>query len=187
MGRIAVIYDSLTGNTRHMAGLVAEGARRLPGMEVSARGIDEPDAAEIAVAADGIALGSPTNLGVMSWRMKRFWDEQMAPHWMAIDGKIGCSFSSSGAWGGGAEITCQALNTVLMNFGFLVFGLTDYVGKATSAHYGALAVREPRDEDVRESCRKLGERLAEWVGAFIDRDPAAHPLVREPGRKRPGS
>ena len=139
MGRIAVIYDSLTGNTRRMAELVAEGARRLPGMEVSVRGIEEPDAAEIAVAADGIALG------------------------------------------------CQALNTVLMNFGFLVFGLTDYVGKATSAHYGAMAVREPRDEDVRESCRKLGERLAEWVGAFIDRDPAAHPLVREPGRKRPGS
>ena len=64
MGRIAVIYDSLTGNTRRMAELVAEGARRLPGMEVSVRGIEEPDAAEIAVAADGIALGSPTNLGV---------------------------------------------------------------------------------------------------------------------------
>lgn len=187
MGRIAVIYDTQTGNTRRMAELVAEGARRVSGMEVTVRGIEEPDAAEITLAADGIALGSPTNLGVMSWRMKRFWDEQMSPHWMAIDGKIGCSFSSSGAWGGGAEITCQALNTILMNFGFLAFGLTDYVGKATSAHYGAMAVREPREEDVRESCRKLGERLAEWVGAYIDRDPSAHPLVREPGRKRPGA
>jgi NAD(P)H dehydrogenase (quinone) len=31
---------------------------------------------------DGPALGSPTNMGLLSWKMKRFWDEPMAPHWM---------------------------------------------------------------------------------------------------------
>jgi NAD(P)H dehydrogenase (quinone) len=185
MGRVAVIYDSLSGNTQKMAELVAEGARRVEGIEVRVVNIADTDAVEVACRADGIALGSPTNLGVMSWRMKRFWDEQMGPHWMQLDGKIGCAFSSAGAWGGGSEITCQALNTVLMNFGFLTFGLTDYVSKTASAHYGAIAVREPREEEVKEACRKLGERLAEWVGAFIDRNPDLHPLVREPGRKRP--
>jgi len=187
MGKIAVLYDSLSGNTQKMAELVGEGARRVDGMEVRVISISETDAAEVARLADGIALGSPCNLGVMSWRMKRFWDEQMEPFWMSLDGKIGCAFSSAGAWGGGAEITCQALNTVLMNFGFLTFGLTDYVSKTASAHYGAIAVREARDEEIKESCRKLGERLAEWVGAFIDRRPDLHPLIREPGRKRPGA
>ena len=40
-------------------------------------------------------------MGVISWRMKKFWDAEMAPHWMKIDGKIGCAFSSAGGWGGG--------------------------------------------------------------------------------------
>ena len=185
MGRIVVLFDSLSGNTEKMARLVAEGASSVPGMEVRVVGISEAGAADAVMACDGIAMGSPTNLGVMSWRMKRFWDEQMEPHWLKIDGKIGCAFSSAGAWGGGSEITCQALNTVLMNFGFLTFGLTDYVSKTTSAHYGAIAVREPREEPVKDACRKLGERLAEWVGAYIDGRREMHPLVREPGRKRP--
>lgn len=185
MGMVVVLYDSLSGNTRKMAELVGEGARRVEGMDVHVVGIGDPGAAELAKKADGIALGSPCNLGVMSWRMKKFWDEEMEPYWMSLDGKIGCAFSSAGAWGGGSEITCQALNTILMNFGFLTFGLTDYVSKTASAHYGAIAVREPREEEVKEACRKLGERLSEWVGAFIDRKPNLHPLVREPGRKRP--
>ena len=41
-----------------------------------------------------VAVGSPTNMGVLSWRMKKFWDEEMGPHWMKIDGKIACAFSS---------------------------------------------------------------------------------------------
>ena len=70
--------------------------------------------------AEGIAVGSPTNMGVLSWRMKEFWDEDMGPHWMKIDGKIGCAFSSAGGWGGGMELACQSVLTVLMTFGFLV-------------------------------------------------------------------
>lgn len=29
---------------------------------------------------DGVAVGSPTNMGVLSRRMKKFWDEEMGPH-----------------------------------------------------------------------------------------------------------
>jgi hypothetical protein len=36
---------------------------------------------------------------------------------------------SSGGWGGGTDLACQSLLAVLMNFGFLVFGVTDYAGK----------------------------------------------------------
>ena len=74
---------------------------------------------------DGLALGSPTNMALLSWKMKRFWDEPMAPHWMKVNGKIACAFSSSGGWSGGTELACQSLLTVLLNFGFLVFGVTD--------------------------------------------------------------
>jgi hypothetical protein len=37
--------------------------------------------------------------------------------------------------------------------GFLVFGVTDYAGKTTTCHYGAVAAKEPRDAEVKEACR----------------------------------
>jgi hypothetical protein len=37
MGKVLVLYDSASGNTARMAGLVAEGAGGIPGMEVRLR------------------------------------------------------------------------------------------------------------------------------------------------------
>ncbi len=141
MGKILVLFDSASGHTAQMAALVAEGAASIDGMEVRLRRVDEAGPDDVHWC-DGLAAGSPTNMGLLSWKMKRFWDETMFNHWMKVDGKIACAFSSSGGWGGGNEMACQSLLTVLMNFGFLVFGVTDYAGKLTTAHYGAVAARD---------------------------------------------
>lgn len=182
--KILVLYDSASGNTAKMAALVAEGAREVPGVEVRLRHVDEATADDV-LWCDGLALGSPTNMGILSWKMKRFWDETMMPHWMKVDGKISCAFSSAGGWGGGQELACQSLLTVLMNFGFLVFGVTDYAGKLTTLHYGAVAVREPRSEELQSACRILGRRLAEWVAVFIGGRREQHPLVKPAVRLPP--
>ena len=118
--------------------------------------------------------------------MKQFWDEPMAPYWMKVDGKIACAFSSSGGWGGGTELACQSLLTVLLNFGFLVFGVTDYASKLTTAHYGAITAREPREEGTQAACRLLGKRLAEWVAVFCDSRKDQHPLTKPDVRLPPG-
>ena len=98
--KILVVYDSLTGNVEQMAKLVADGAQEISGVEVRLKKITGEGELKATPAdviwADGIAVGSPTNMGVISWRMKQFWDDEMAPHWMKIDGKIGCAFSSAG-------------------------------------------------------------------------------------------
>ncbi len=185
MGKVLVLYDSASGNTEKMAGLVAEGVTAIPGSEVRLRKLDDATAEDV-LWCDGLALGSPTNMGLLSWKMKKFWDETMAPHWMKVDGKIGCAFSSSGGWGGGTELACQSLLTVLMNFGFLVFGVTDYASKLTTAHYGAIAVREPREESIQAACRLLGQRLAEWVAVFCDSRRDQHPIGKAGGRLGPG-
>ncbi|HEV3344198.1 MAG TPA: flavodoxin family protein [Pirellulales bacterium] len=182
--KILVLYDSASGNTAKMAALVAEGAREVPEVEVRLRHLDEATADDV-LWCDGLALGSPTNMGVLSWKMKRFWDETMMPHWMKVDGKIACAFSSAGGWGGGQELACQSLLTVLMNFGFLVFGVTDYAGKLTTAHYGAVAAGEPRSDELQAACRILGRRLAEWVAVFIGGRRDQHPLVKPALRMPP--
>ena len=185
MSKILVLYDSATGNTAKMAELVAEGAAQIDGSEVRVRGVDQATADDV-VWCDGLAVGSPTNMGLLSWKMKRFWDETMDGQWMKVDGKIGCAFSSAGGWGGGAEMACQSILTVLMNFGFLVFGVTDYVSKLTTLHYGAVTVRQPRDEEACEACRKLGKRLAEWVAVCVEGRADQHPLRKSDMRLPPG-
>src|SRR5207237_5387819 len=84
MGKVLVLYDWASGNTAKMAALVAEGAGSIPGIEVRLRKVDETTADDV-LWCDGLALGSPTNMGLLSWKMKRFWDEPMAPHWMKVD------------------------------------------------------------------------------------------------------
>lgn len=175
MGKVLVLYDSQSGNTRKMAEAVAAGAASVDGIEVRLRHVDEAGPEDI-LWCDGIAVGSPTNMGTMSWKMKRFWDERAAETWGQVDGKIGTVFSSSGGWGGGAELTCQALMTVLMNFGFLVFGVPDYVAKQFTLHYGAVLAGEPRAEREVAACRCLGQRVAEWVAFLVDRRADLHPV-----------
>lgn len=184
MGKILVLFDSASGNTAKMAQLVADGAGTIPDTDLRVRKVEEATAEDV-IWCDGIAAGSPTNMGLISWKMKRFWDEVMAPHWMKVDGKIACAFSSSGGWGGGSELACQAMMTVLMNFGFLVFGVTDYVGKSMTLHYGAVSAKEPRDAREQDACRKLGQRLAEWVAVFVDGRREEHPLNKTASRMMP--
>ena len=87
MGKILVLYDSMSGNTAKMAELIADGARSIPNMEIRVIKIDEAKADDV-IWCDGLAVGSPTNMGLLSWKMKRFWDETMIPQWSKVDGKI---------------------------------------------------------------------------------------------------
>ena len=184
MNRILVLYDSKSGNVAKMAQLIAAGAATIPDTEVRLRSVDDATADDV-LWCDGLAVGSPTNMGILSWKMKRFWDETMFDHWMKVDGKIACAFSSAGGWGGGMELACQSLLTVLMNFGFLVFGVTDYAGKMTTAHYGAVTAREPRGADDQAACRLLGQRLAEWTATFVHGRKEQHPVGKLAARRMP--
>lgn len=188
--KILVLYDSQTGNVEQMAEHVSEGIREIQHTEVRLRKIDGVGdlraTPEDVLWADGIAVGSPTNMGVISWKMKKFWDEEMGPHWMKIDGKIGCAFSSAGGWGGGMELACQSILTVLMNFGLLVFGVTDYVSRDMTLHYGAVSAKSPSDDQAKAACRCLGRRLAEWTATLVHGIQSEHPGGKL-AQRRPGS
>ena len=76
MNKILVLFDSATGNVKQMADLVGEGAAMVPDTDVRVLPVEEAKPADVEWC-DGLAVGSPTNMGVLSWKMKRFWDEQM--------------------------------------------------------------------------------------------------------------
>lgn len=174
MGKILILFHSNTGNTGKMAKLVTEGADLIEGMDVRLRSVAEATAEDLKWC-DGLAVGSPTNLGSMAWQMKKWWDTVAVESWLEVDGKFACAFSSSAGWGGGNEMACQALSTVLLNFGFLYFGITDYVGKGLTPHYGTVLAGEPREEKEIEACRRLGRRLSEWVGFYKEGRAELHP------------
>jgi NAD(P)H dehydrogenase (quinone) len=174
VGKILVLYHSSTDHTRKMAEHVARGAGEVADVEVRLKSVEQADKDDIAWC-DGLAVGSPTNLGLVSWQMKCFWDGVCDDLWGKVDGKIACAFSSSGGWGGGAELTCASILILLMNFGFLVFGVTDYVDDRMTLHYGAVTAGEPRHESEIKACRRLGKRLAQWVAVFVDNRKDLHP------------
>ncbi len=159
---ILVMYDSNTGRTKKMAEYVQEGAKINKCAIVKLKSVNETSKDDIEWC-DGIAVGTPTNTGLMSWKMKKFWDDNIPNLWGKIDGKIGCAFSSSGGWGGGNEIACQSVLTVLINYGFLVFGVTDYVADKFTLHYGAVVAGEPREKREKDACLMLGKKLTEWI------------------------
>jgi len=57
----------------------------------------------------------------------------------------------------------MSILAVLMNYGFLVFGVTDYVDDQFTLHYGAVNAGEPRSEKAKKSCVKLGRTLTQYV------------------------
>lgn len=62
----------------------------------------------------------------------------------------------------------MALMTVMMNYGFLVFGVTDYVAKQFTLYYGAVIAGQPRKVKEKKACRRLGQRLAQWGAVFYN-------------------
>jgi NAD(P)H dehydrogenase (quinone) len=174
LARILVLYHSESGHTKAMAELVAEGARSVTDTELRLKTVAEASADDL-VWCDGIAAGCPTHMGTIAWQMKRWWDEVAQPLWFEIEGKIGCAFSSTGGAAGGGELTCLALQIVMMNYGLLVFGVPDYVAPGQTLHYGATCAGRPRNDGEREACRRLGRRLSEWVQTFIYNRPEHDP------------
>lgn len=144
-----------------MAEHVVEGADNLDFTDVKLRKVDDAEPSDVDWC-QGIAVGTPTHCGLMTWKLKKFFDDEMIEIWGEVDGKIGTAFSTSGGLGGGNELASTSVLNALVNYGFLVFGLTDYAGDGVTGHYGAVAVDEP-GESESEICRILGERLSKYA------------------------
>ena len=156
--RVLIVYDSITGNVEAMAEALKEGITSAGG-EATLVKAEDVDPANL-LQFDAYAFGSPTHCGTMSVKMNDFFNNKLHKHWGKLGDKVAVAFASSGGLGGGNEVTLLSLISVILNFGMTTFGVTDYVSKAVTLHYGAVSIKKP-DEDSLNACRLLGRKLVE--------------------------
>ncbi|UVE17921.1 NAD(P)H:quinone oxidoreductase [Pseudomonas sp. LS44] len=142
MKKILVLYYSMYGHIERMAEAVAEGARSVPGVEVTVKRVAETMPEDLARKAgakldqaapvatvqeladyDAILFGTPTRFGNMCGQMRSFLD-QTGGMWVkgALIGKFASVFTSTGT-GGGSETTITSFWHTLAHHGMLIVGL----------------------------------------------------------------
>lgn len=145
--KIHIVFYSTYGHVFDLAEAVAEGAREVPGAEVTLFRVAEliPDeileriGAKAAQArfshlpvirpeqlaeADAIIFGTPTRFGNMAAQMRNLLD-QTGGLWAkgALIGKVGSVFVSTGTQHGGQETTITSFHTTLLHHGMVIVGV----------------------------------------------------------------
>jgi NAD(P)H dehydrogenase (quinone) len=143
MSKVLVLYYSAYDHIEKMAEAVAEGARAVPGTEVTIKRVPELVPEEIAKKSgmkldqpapiatvgelanyDAIIFGTPTRFGNMCAQMRNFLD-QTGDLWMkgALVGKVGSVFVSTATQHGGQETTITSFHSTLLHQGMIIVGL----------------------------------------------------------------
>jgi NAD(P)H dehydrogenase (quinone) len=145
--KVQVIYYSMYGHVYKMAQAVVEGAKQVPGAEVSLYQVPELVSEEVLeksgakaprdefahvpvatvdhlVDAHAIIFGTPTRFGNMAAQMRNFLDHT-GPLWFkgALIGKVGSVFASTATQHGGQETTITSFHTTLLHHGMVVVGV----------------------------------------------------------------
>lgn len=143
MSKVLILYYSAYGHIEKMAEAVAEGARAVPGTEVTVKRVPELVSEDIAKKSgmkldqpapiatvdeladyDAIIFGTPTRFGNMCAQMRNFLD-QTGGHWMkgTLVGKVGSVFTSTATQHGGQETTITSFHSTLLHQGMIIVGL----------------------------------------------------------------
>lgn len=192
MAKLLVLYYSTYGHVESMAGAIAEGAGKVPGVEVTIKRVPElmpPEAAARAGAKldqaapladpkelgnyDGIIFGTPTRFGNMASQMRNFLD-QTGGLWVkgALVGKVASVFASTGT-GGGNESTILTFIPTLLHHGMVYVGLpyscpdlADISELKGGSPYGAATIAGA-DGSRQPSARELA--MARFQGEHVAR------------------
>ncbi len=143
MTKVLVLYYSMYGHIETLAEGIAEGARKIDGVEVTLKRVPETMPEDVARNAgakldqsapvakpdeleqyDAIIFGTPTRFGNMCGQMRNFLD-QTGGLWAngKLIGKVGSVFTSSASQHGGQETTITSFHTTLLHHGMIIVGV----------------------------------------------------------------
>ena len=145
--KLLILYYSMFGHVHAMAEAIAEGARQVPGTEVTLARVPETLPAMVLekmgaleaqkkfahipvctleqfAGADAVIFGTPTRFGNMCGQMRQFFDAT-GGIWKsgALVGKVGSVFTSSATQHGGQESTILSVHVTLLHHGMIIAGL----------------------------------------------------------------
>ncbi len=144
MPKIIIVSHSQSGNTEHAAGIVAEGARTVEGVEVLSKPALEATADDL-LECDGIGIGTPDYFSYMAGGLKDFFDRTFYPTKGQVVDKPCVIFVTHG---GGGTPAAKSVQSICRSFKFKQ--VTEPV-----------LVRGRPDESSKESLIELGRSLAE--------------------------
>lgn len=150
MKKVLVTYYSRSGNTKNMAGLIADGLNSR-GIEADLIAVEQVQIDSLP-GYDGFIVGSPNYFGTMAWPIKRFIDESVK-YFKQLDGKVAAAFTSEGMIGGGGDLVVLDILKAFLIHGCVVQGLT------TAGHFGPVSIGAP-DERVEREVKVLVEKFA---------------------------
>jgi len=151
--KIAIIYHSVSGNTRSVAEDIMKGMEKQDSIEIKAMSIDEIDD-DFVRDAKAVVFGCPIYAGTLSWQMKKFFDTTNLP----LAGKLGCVFATANFLGGGGSVGELTMITAMLVRGMLVYSAGAAEGQPYT-HLGVVAIRSG-DDWQKERARIFGERIA---------------------------
>ena len=130
--RLAIVYDTKTGNTAKMAEYLIEGFTAVDGAEAKAFPITAVDE-EYVKASDALIVGTPTYNGYLTARMKA-WLES-TPAKLNVAGKLGGAYATAAFIHGGGDLAIQCILTHLLVDGMMVYSSGQAKGKFHSSPY----------------------------------------------------
>ena len=161
--QIAIVYDSGYGHTAKLAEAVAEGARRVPGAQAWLCAVSEGpiDWGKLEVC-DAIVFGSPTYNGMISAKLKQFFEDATKPVWRDLKwrNKIAGGFTNSGAQSGDKLNSLISMALFAAQHAMIWVGLDLMAGNSTS----------------KGSTGELN-RLGSWLGAMAQSNSDEGPDV----------
>ncbi len=189
MTTILVLYYSKEGAVKAMAQAIALGINSINGVEAKIRTVPDvyanveekkssiPDTGSIyatlddLIAADGLALGSPTRFGNMAAPLKYFI-ESTSSLWFkgALENKPATVFTSTGSLHGGNEATLLTMQIPLLHLCMIIMGVPYSIPELSTTSsggtpYGASHVSIEKggvqlSDEERKICIAQGKRIA---------------------------
>ena len=160
--KLAIVYDTQTGNTAKMAKYIIEGISTIDEAEATAFPITDVDE-EYVKASDALIVGTPTYNGYLTARMKA-WLES-APAKLNVAGKLGGAYATAAFIHGGGDLAIQCILTHLMVDGMMVYSSGQAKGMPV-IHLGPVAIA-PDIETFADLFRVYGKRMAEQVAKIV--------------------
>lgn len=154
--KIAILYYSVSGNTKSIGEYIEKGIKKYENIETKLMHIDEVDEAFL-LESKAVIFGSPTYYASIAWQMKKWFDTAK----INLNGKIGSCYATANSMGGGSEIVESGLITLMVCKGMLVYTGGTENGQPFT-HLGAVSVKAG-EEFHKNRAEALGERIAKKV------------------------